>query len=339
MKNRFRTFAVSLLSGLLSLCFNPESGQAQKNQSYTLPAVGYDISLADNGSSVVSLTNSVVFWARNANGVARTVPLTSEIFKVEMKADGSVVYLLGLFDSTTLYRHDLATDATSLRSFEASPVDFKLSPDGAKVTVGMSNNVAIVSYTTFFEDGAPISLAGKSRAIAVSPDSAVAYLAVGAPTSSIIKVQLSTRQVIQQFRVRGAVETMVMSPSGEFIYAVVSRTLSSGKIVRSLAVINSKTRKVVASRTLQTSGTDTPVFDIEAGAHNIFVSSSQPFVVGSRKAGVIRLSVTKGGVGQPIVFAQVNAGANAIAYRESIHTLGMIDSTNPVVRFKKTPTS
>jgi hypothetical protein len=132
---------------------------------------------------------------------------------------------------------------------------------------------------------------------------------------------------------------MSMSPSGEVMYAVVLRTLSSGKIVRSLTVISSKTRKVIASRTLQISGSETSTFDVEAGSQDVFVSSSQPFIVGSRNAGVARISVRKGVVGRPIVFAQLKRGASAIAYRESIRSLGMIDATQPVVTCKKTPRS
>jgi hypothetical protein len=151
-----------------------ESVEAQTNQSYTLPAAGYNSALPGNGAAVVSLTNSAVFWARDAKGVARTVPFSPDICKVEMKADGSVADLLGLFDSTALYGHALAKDETALRSFDANPVDFKLSPDGANVVVGLSNNTAIVSDTNLFYDGAPISLTEKTRPIAISPHSSVA---------------------------------------------------------------------------------------------------------------------------------------------------------------------
>ena len=279
-------------------------------------------------------TSSV--WVRRASGAARTVSVTNDRLKVQVKSNGAIAYLLGI-NLPNLFVLNLRQYSVALRFFSANTLDFMLSPDEANVVVGLDNNTAIVSDTTFFFDVTPISLGGRARAIVISPDSSPAYTAVGNSSTTIVTIRLEPRRVIQRFPLRGAVEALSIPPSGRNLYAVISRTPRSGNVARFLRFVDTRTRRTIASRTLQPPGTQSPTFDIEAGATSIFVSSSQPLIVGLRRAGVVRFGVRGGVVGRAQAFAQLNAGTGAIAFSDSSRTLVIIQLGQRGVRCAQAP--
>ena len=140
-------------------------------------------------------------------------------------------------------------------------------------------------------------------------------------------------------RIQGTVKGLAISPSGKLLYAITSRPSTKGANAHVLTIIDTETRKVRASRTLTISGAEVATFDIEAGATSIFISSTQPFVIGTRKGGVVRVPVRKHRVGRPQFFALANIGAGAIAYNEPSRTLGILVPRDQSAKFRKTPRS
>jgi hypothetical protein len=319
---------------LAALAFISEVACAQQlRQSYPLPSPGYDIALAADGTSVVSMIGSDQLWVRNSQGVARTPSLAQGLLKTQLKADGSIAYLLGL-DNRNLFVFDLTADSSGLRSFDALPTDFTLSHDEKKVVVGLDNNTVLASDTTYFQDGAPITVTSRPTSIVISPNNTIAYVAVGV---SIVKIDLKTDGSIQKIRAKGSVEKLALSPSGKQLYALTSRRISKGRTAKAISVINVDTGKTVTSKTLVISGAQAPVLDLEAGTKSIFVSSSEPVMVGKRTAGVIQLSVRGTTLGAPRVFALAHTAAGPIAYNESSRTLGVIVPSTQSVQFLRTP--
>ncbi len=331
MNSISKLLATALCSALP--CLASINSFAQANQSYSLPAPGYDIALASDGTAVVSLRGTNVVWVRDAAGIPRTPSFDSGLFKVQLKSNGSKAYLLGI-DTPNLYVFTLGPDSAVVRSFDALPIDFKLSPDEGRVVVGLNNKTSIISDTIHFEDGIPLSLSHQPRAIAIAPDSSTAYLGVG---GSIVRIDIQSRRILQSTRIRGAVKNLALSPSGKRLYVITAQPPKDGKTSYLLRVMNTETNKVTAVRKIEVAGSATSTFDIEAGARNIFISSTQPLVTGTRNAGVVRVATQKNGVGRPQFFAQANAGAGPIGYSGSSRSLGIILTSSQLVQFRRTP--
>jgi dipeptidyl aminopeptidase/acylaminoacyl peptidase len=320
---------------LLAVLFGmTEVSQAQ--EPYPLPGPGYDIGLSDTGVVVVSPDGGTALWIRDTDGSTRTVTVEQFRSLVRMKKDGSTGYLLGT-DTPNLFILDVALSQLTVRSFEALPTSFDLTPDGANVVVGLSDNNAIVSDTVNFFDGLAIPLNETPRAVAATPNSKFAFVAGGASSTTYSKVKIATREVVQAFSFDGGVEALKVSPSGKVLYALTLRSRRDGSTARSLVAIDARTLEILARRPIQIAGATTPRLDLEVGARNIFISSSEPITVGARRAGVIRFPVRRGVIGRARTFALNDSGAGAISYSERLRRIAIIDPAQQSVRVEVAP--
>lgn len=321
---------IYLLAVLLGMT---EVSQAQ--DPYPLPGPGYDIGLSDTGVVVVSPDGGTALWIRDTDGSTRTVTVEQFRSLVRMKKDGSTGYLLGT-DTPNLFILDVALSQLTVRSFEALPTSFDLTPDGVNVIVGLNDKNAIVSDTVNFFDGV-IPLNETPRAVAATPNSKFAFVAGGTSSTTYSKVKVSTREVVQAFSFDGSVEALKVSPSGKVLYALTVRARRDGSTARSLVAIDARTLEVLARRPIKIAGATTPRLDLEVGARNIFISSSEPITVGARRAGVIRFPVRRGVIGRARTFALNDSGAGAISYSERLRRIAIIDPAQQSVRVEVEP--
>mgnify|MGYP006278372845 CR=1 FL=1 len=309
---------------------------AQNLGTFALPAAGVDIAIARSGAAVATISGSGLLWVQDSTETGRTITLDPNDYSVVLTRDGSIARLQSA-TSKSMYEVQLASDLVSLRSYSADTTVLAVTPDEKTILTGLVDNTLLVTTAELYVDLGTVALEGVPRAVVISPNSKFAFVATGVAGNKLVKINISKRTIVQKMRSAGAISRLAIAPNGAFIYATVSRTLSDGSTRHTLEVFDVARGSRVQSRKIQVAGGQPTTFDIEASKSSIYLSSTQPLVVGSREAGVIRFPLSTSTLGSPKVFANPATGAGALAINLTTKKLGVVNTASPSVTFVKIP--
>lgn len=305
-------------------------------QTLTLPAPGLDVALSPSGIAVVSLSGGNLVWVRAADGTVRTPAFDSADCSVLVNRKGTRAYFRG-YTTPHMFLLEIGADQDFARGYDTAPTDLALTPDEKLILTGLDNKTVLISGTVHFEDFAAIPVSGLPRSIVITPDSKFALVATGPSGNRIAKIDITNRAITQQIKVNSSISKLAISPDGKKLYAVASRRQGGSSFSRSLEVFNVESGRREQSVPLSLSGSQVPTFDIEADTAGIFVSSTVPFTVAGKTAGVVRLPIRANRVSQPRLFSTRNLGSLAISLDRKGKKLGVLKSNGLSVSFLKVP--
>lgn len=292
------------------------SSWSQTAITYTLPAQPADVAVASTGTVVSTLTNTPSLWLRSSDNSLRIPDFGDDAVDVVVTRSGSKAFAVSQ-TSTTFYVFEIGSDQASVRSYDGKPTTLALTPDESRVIVGLDDNKLVISDTVAFLDSVSVTMNGKARALAVSPNGRFVYVSTDSATACLLKINVRTGAVVSSANIKGGVSNLAVSASGRTLYAMTSQAVGNGSYRHTLSALATTRLTRRSRRVVKTSSNAAVSFDLLASRRYLYLAANQPIVTDRRTAGLVRFETANETLPKPKAFRSIGAGVARLAVDRS----------------------